>query len=63
MYVYKAAQPALLYLVPCCLISSYSVSIYLGEFKSVFWVYNEESQEIKDLTGDVPETAEESKNK
>ena len=66
MYYFNAAQPALLYLVPCCLLSSYGTSLSLGEFKTVFWVYNEEAPEAKEgkVEGEAStETAEESKNK
>merc|ERR1712146_286580 len=36
MYYFKAAQPALLYLVPACLISSFGVAFLKGEVKTLF---------------------------
>ncbi|KAJ1368662.1 Mitochondrial inner membrane peptidase complex subunit [Parelaphostrongylus tenuis] len=41
MHHFKAAQPALLYLVPCCLLIPLSVSLCTGEAKEL-WNYNEE---------------------
>ena len=41
MYFFNAAQPALLYLVPCCLIASLSVGLARGEL-SVLFAYDEE---------------------
>jgi minor histocompatibility antigen H13 len=42
MYFFKAAQPALLYLVPACLGSSLTVAAVRGEFQQLF-SYDEES--------------------
>merc|ERR1712146_435302 len=36
MYYFKAAQPALLYLVPACLLSSFGVALIKGEVKTLF---------------------------
>jgi minor histocompatibility antigen H13 len=47
MYFFNAAQPALLYLVPACLIGSLLVGAYKGEL-SVLFAYNEESTEKAD---------------
>ena len=43
MYFFNAAQPALLYLVPCCLLSSLAVGLVRNEFKVLF-SYDEEAQ-------------------
>ena len=48
MYFFKAAQPALLYLVPACLGGSLFVAMTRGEF-NLLAAYNEESKEdVKD---------------
>lgn len=47
MMFFNAAQPALLYLVPCCLLFSMSVGLYRNEFLTVTWLYNEEEEEVK----------------
>jgi hypothetical protein len=44
MIVFKAAQPALLYLVPACLISSFACAIIRGEMKTLM-EYSEEVEE------------------
>lgn len=46
MYFFKAAQPALLYLVPACLGGSLIVALVRGEFTALFQ-YNEEHDEKK----------------
>ena len=57
-------QPALLYLVPCLLISVYGTAIYLGDLK-LLWGYNEIIEETKgaedDDEGDKFEYSEETK--
>ncbi len=47
MYAFKAAQPALLYLVPTCLGSSLLTAVSRGELKRLL-DYNEESEEKSD---------------
>jgi minor histocompatibility antigen H13 len=47
MYKFEAAQPALLYLVPSCIISSFMTGLRRGEFKELF-AFKEESEEDKD---------------
>jgi len=42
MHTFKAAQPALLYLVPCCLGSSLLMAFIRGEFDAL-WNYSEEN--------------------
>lgn len=42
MYYFKAAQPALLYLVPACLGASLLVGAVKGELTSQLFAYNEE---------------------
>jgi minor histocompatibility antigen H13 len=42
MYFFEAAQPALLYLVPCCLLASLSVGMARGELGLLF-AYDEEA--------------------
>ena len=51
MVLFNHAQPALLYLVPGCLLSSLLVAIVSGDFKEM-WEFNEEhaQQEIVELT-------------
>lgn len=44
MYFFKAAQPALLYLVPACLLGSLIVGVVLGELTTLF-AYDEESKD------------------
>ena len=44
MYFFKAAQPALLYLVPACLGGSLSVALMRGEL-NLLMAYNEETKE------------------
>jgi minor histocompatibility antigen H13 len=46
MHTFKAAQPALLYLVPTCLGSSFLVAFLRGELKEL-WNYTEEDEEEK----------------
>lgn len=47
MFFFKAAQPALLYLVPCCLLGSLLVAVARGELK-----------ELVDYNEEVPKTEE-----
>lgn len=47
MHTFKAAQPALLYLVPAVLITPLFVSIVRGEF-SQLWDYTEEQEKEED---------------
>lgn len=49
MAIFKAAQPALLYLVPGCLFSSILVALVNGQFKDL-WAFEEESivKELKE---------------
>lgn len=42
MFYFKAAQPALLYLVPACLGSSLLTASVRNEVTSVLWTYSEE---------------------
>jgi len=42
MHTFKAAQPALLYLVPCCLGASSLVALIRREFRTL-WDYSEEN--------------------
>lgn len=44
MIHFKAAQPALLYLVPACLGSSLGTALVRGELKNLF-AYSEEAEE------------------
>ena len=46
MMAFKAAQPALLYLVPACLGSSFLCAAVRGEIKQLF-DYSEESDEVE----------------
>lgn len=52
MYFFNAAQPALLYLVPCCLIASLGTGYFRGELTQLF-AYNEETEEGKEETEDA----------
>jgi minor histocompatibility antigen H13 len=50
MFFFQAAQPALLYLVPGCLISSLLVAVISGDLKGL-WEFNEE-QFLNELKGE-----------
>jgi len=47
MLYFKAAQPALLYLSPCCTLIPMLFAFVKGEF-NILWNYNEEEAEKKD---------------
>lgn len=47
MYFFKHAQPALLYLVPCCLLASLGMGYARGEVKALF-SYDEGEEEVKE---------------
>ena len=47
MYYFKAAQPALLYLVSACLLSSFGVAWIKGEIKSLFQYSEDDSIELR----------------
>ena len=47
MYFFNHAQPALLYLVPCCLLSSTFTALASKEF-TLLWNFNEEELNKKD---------------
>jgi len=47
MHVFKAAQPALLYLVPACIVFSAATGLVLGEFKKL-WDYTEDPETKKE---------------
>jgi len=51
MIRFEAAQPALLYLVPACLISSMGVALVKGEVKALF-EYSEEQEEEDEIAVD-----------
>jgi minor histocompatibility antigen H13 len=44
MHIFRAAQPALLYLVPACLIFSSATSLFLKDFNGL-WNYSEDNAE------------------
>jgi len=46
MYFFESAQPALLYLVPACVLGALSVALVKGDF-SQLWNYDEEKKEVK----------------
>jgi len=48
MHVFKAAQPALLYLVPYCIGSSMLAALLLGEMKELIFFSEEKSEEKKE---------------
>jgi minor histocompatibility antigen H13 len=60
MIQFKAAQPALLYLVPACLISSLGCAFVRGEVKQLF-AYSEEEEEEEEVEADGEEKKEEAK--
>lgn len=63
MIQFKAAQPALLYLVPACLISSLGCAYVRGEVKHLF-AYSEEEEEEEEaaaVDGDETDKKEEAK--
>lgn len=47
MYYFKAAQPALLYLVPACLLSAFTTAIRRGEVQTL-WKYEETEEAAKE---------------
>jgi len=47
MQVFKHAQPALLYLVPACLVTPMMVALFRGELKTLF-AYEDNPEEIKE---------------
>ena len=51
MYYFNHAQPALLYLVPCCLGGSMLTGLATGGFKEM-WDYNEEAPKQEDTKKD-----------
>jgi minor histocompatibility antigen H13 len=57
MYFFEAAQPALLYLVPACLLGSLISAAYTGKF-GVMYGYDEEQLATKDGEEDGKEKAE-----
>ena len=67
MIVFNHAQPALLYLVPCTLISSSLTALATGEFKEL-WAFNEEklgkeNEDDEDEDEDDKKTKKENKEK
>ena len=46
MYAFEAAQPALLYLVPACLVSSMGFAVLRGEFRAL-WGFTEADPNAK----------------
>lgn len=56
MFYFGAAQPALLYLVPCALCASSGVAVFNGEFMTVYWNYTEEVPEEDKKEGAVENT-------
>jgi len=55
MHVFQAAQPALLYLVPACLGSSFFLAILRGEVSQLL-SYNEEAEHNKENASDSSST-------
>merc|ERR1711879_358164 len=55
MHVFKAAQPALLYLVPYCIGSSLLAALLLGEVKELIFFSEEKSEEKKPKTYSNPD--------
>lgn len=51
MHTFKAAQPALLYLVPTCLGSSFLTGVFFGDLFGL-WAYSEEEEEKEDKKKD-----------
>lgn len=49
MNVFKHAQPALLYLVPSCVLLPMLVALINGQFKDL-WAFNTEEEEVKEKT-------------
>ena len=47
MHVFRAAQPALLYLVPACLLSSLLTALFLGDLPGL-WEYSEQAEKKSD---------------
>eukprot|EP00644_Phytophthora_capsici_P018526 jgi/Phyca11/511772/fgenesh2_kg.PHYCAscaffold_97_\ len=55
MFIFNAAQPALLYLVPACLGSALVTALVRGEFKELFEYSEEEEEEDSDSQDDKKE--------
>jgi len=51
MFTFEHAQPALLYLVPACLLCSLSVAIVLGDLRGLFSYTEETEEDGKDAKG------------
>ena len=62
MYFFNHAQPALLYLVPCTLISSTFTALINGDIKTL-WKFNEEKIEEEDDDEEEEEAEKEDKKK
>ena len=58
MYFFNHAQPALLYLVPCTLISSTFLALITGDIKTL-WKFNEEKIDEEEDDGDEEEEEKE----
>lgn len=52
MNIFEAAQPALIYLVPFCLLTVMGLALAKGELKEV-WDYTEEDEEADDKEKDA----------
>ncbi len=62
MYFFNHAQPALLYLVPCVLISSTLMALAQKDFKTL-WKFNEEKLDEEEDDDDEEEKEKDEKRK
>lgn len=63
MFVFNAAQPALLYLVPACLGAALVTAFVRGEFKELFEYSEEEEEDSEDEKKDGKESEEKEESK
>lgn len=62
MYIFNAAQPALLYLVPACLIASWMTALYHNDFWGL-WTFSEEEEEEVDAADATTVVKDDDKDK
>ena len=57
MYIFEAAQPALLYLVPACILSTLGTAVVKGQV-GLLWGYNQEELDESEHPSPVVTEAE-----
>ncbi len=63
MVYFKHAQPALLYLVPCCIIFPFTVSLFKGDFMTLFKYEEHSTEEEEEEPAQQQNEAEQKKSK